>query len=1112
MKSIYVLLLSLICQTFIIAKQVSPEQAKKVGISFLQTYSIELIHAEEARIMPDTTIYKLYYIFNDEYNNSFVIVAGDDASYPILGYSKESIFRKDSIGSNVSKWLDGYERELRYIIRSKLPPTDDISREWISLLEGQTQSMIKGETVSPLLTTKWNQSPYYNAMCPYDNNQSARSVTGCVATAMAQIMKYWNHPAKGVGSHSYVHSKYGTLSANFSITNYNWSNMPNQVTSTNNDVATLMYHCGVSVNMDYSPSVSGAYVISEASQTENCSEFAFKEYFDYSSSTIGVRRSSYTESVWIQMLKEELDNQRPIMYAGFGSGGGHAFVCDGYDTGNYFHFNWGWGGVYDGYFTINALNPGTGGTGGGSGNFNQHQQAIFNLEPNVSNNVPEMDLALYTPLTVNPSTINYLGTYTLAFNLVNNGNEIFKGDYVGVLVDENYDIVDVTASVTESNGLPPSYVYNNNIQLAGTLSDTVLPGTYHAIILARPLGGDWQIVNDGNHSNYVSAIVNSVSNIVMNKQFTISPTNIVEGKPVSITYDVLNKGSDFLGTISLDLHDESGYWIKSIGRFTNVDLKYNYHFTNGITFTSSDGFGVPPGTYQIVAWTFNQSLGWQIVKSENQMINPLSVIISKPELVADQFENNNSKVTATRIPYGSQQQYSYSTAYTSIHNTDDVDYYKIDLPAGSTYFINARIQDEYNRDNGKTYTVDAMWNYSIGNLSSDSYDDINTDGSIIIEGGKTIYFNVYPFFQGKTGTYDFEVVISKSVPKDIYEDNNTIVTSFNMSQTFPNLKKTLSATGASIHSDSDIDYYKIICPSDYYYSIVPYIRDKNYLNSANYTIDCEWSYTTNGSTWSQWYDGPLSDIQSVTLNSNYTLFVRVKPKNQGDVGTYAFDFEVTKTLNKDNYEDNNQVSSSSLLFASFLANNSIVTTQSASLHNPSDVDYYTIELPAGYTYTIDNFLSDIVSSNDGKVYSIDAKFAISSNGIQWTDFYENSYNALKIIGDKPSKIYVRVMASKPNTIGTYKFSANIQRSLLTNIKEELQLPYLLIKNKDNYTIQPLPQTGIKTLSIFSSDGKRLSAVSDIYESFKIEYLPSGIYHMYQTQDGSYYYEKLIFQN
>jgi hypothetical protein len=235
---------------------------------------------------------------------------------------------------------------------------------WVNLLDGRKNVSVS-TAVSPLVQTKWDQSPYYNNLCPYDNSKGERTVTGCVATAMAQVMNYWEYPKKGTGFHSYNHSKYGTLNANFGSTTYDWANMPNELTSSSstvqkNAVATLMYHCGVSVDMDYNVSSeggSGAYVISSRSPVTHCTEYALKTYFGYKTSIQGVQKADYTTTNWKNLLKAELDASRPIVYAGFGDGG-HCFVCDGYDNNDYFHFNWGWGGLYDGYFALNALIPG----------------------------------------------------------------------------------------------------------------------------------------------------------------------------------------------------------------------------------------------------------------------------------------------------------------------------------------------------------------------------------------------------------------------------------------------------------------------------------------------------------------------------------------------------------------------------------------------------------------------------------------------------------------------------------------------------------------------------------------------------------------------------------
>lgn len=1109
MRLLYIIICSLVFHNIIQAKQITADQAIKVGVSFLQSESVNLEHIETARFLPDTLNHVLYYIINDENNKAFVIVSGDDAAYPIIGYSKESSFRLKDLGSNVQKWFEGYKKELRYIIQSKLPATNEIINEWNDLLNGPTRSMLQGEIVSPLLKTKWNQLPYYNNLCPYDFNESKRSVTGCVATAMAQIMKYWNHPVKGVGSHSYVHAKYGTLSANYGITNYNWANMPNQLTASNNDVATLMYHCGISVNMDYSPSGSGAWVISETSQIDNCSEYAFKQYFDYSLSSVGRQRSKYSESTWIQMLKDELDNQRPIMYEGHGSGGGHAFVCDGYDAGNYFHFNWGWGGVYDGYFKINALNPGTGGTGSGSGTYNQYQKAIFNLSPNPKSSLPTMGLELYAELTINPNPILVNGNYSMNFNVVNKDATPFKGDIIGVLADDNYKVVNITTSYTEVNGLKFDYHYTQNRNFSGTLSDTVLPGNYYAVVLARPEGGSWEIINNGNFSNFIPVTVTTANDIVMYKPYAINPTIITENKPVSVNFDVLNVGPDFTGDFALDLHSAEGYWLKTIGEFTNETLQNNYHYTNGLTFTSNNAFGVSAGTYQLVAWSKPNGGEWEKIKSSGQNYNPIKIVIAKPEMVADQFETNNTKATATRIPYANQQDYTYSTAYTSIHNTTDIDYYKVDLPAGSSYFINARVQDDIASNNGKTYTMDVMWNYSLGNLTSDSYDDVNTDGSISVEGGQSIYFTVYPFFQGKTGTYDFELAISKSVPKDIYEDNNSSGTSYNITETITGISKNIKLVGASIHSSNDIDYYKLNCPAEFIYEVIPFIRDKNYLNNANYSVDCEWSYSTNGSTWSNWMDGALIGTSSISLNGNSTLFMRVKPKNTSELGSYALEMDITKSMLKDNYEINDQVSTSTTLYASFISNNAIVSTQNSSIHNPTDVDHYKIDLPAGYMYTIDNFLSDIISSNDGKSYSIDAKFAVSTNGTQWSSYYENINNGLQIVADVPKTVYIKVLPSKINTIGTYRYSGTISRKIISNVEEESFSPYLLMNERDGFTLRNANNSIIHSVSMYSADGKLYQEYTNVGNELRFTGLPSGVYHIYIKTNYGIAIEKII---
>jgi len=200
-------------------------------------------------------------------------------------------------------------------------------------------------------------------LCPVDaGGPGGRVWAGCVAVCMAQVMKYWNYPNYGSGQHSYESYPYGTQSANFAETYYDWGSMPNSLSSGNIAVATLMYHCGVAVNMHYAPDGSGAFMGSAASALIN--------YFDYAPDVQLVSKYSYSETAWDSVLKTELDLGRPISYAG----GSHAFNIDGYQGDNHYHLNWGWGGSYNGYFYLTALNP-------GGYNFTSGQQAIIHIRP-----------------------------------------------------------------------------------------------------------------------------------------------------------------------------------------------------------------------------------------------------------------------------------------------------------------------------------------------------------------------------------------------------------------------------------------------------------------------------------------------------------------------------------------------------------------------------------------------------------------------------------------------------------------------------------------------------------------------------------------------------------
>ena len=308
----------------------------------------------------------LLYILNDTSNKGFVIVSADTRVMPIIGYSLDGNLDESNQSPAFTEWMANIKHEIAQIKSDNLPSEKGIITAWNDLLNLKSGSI---SSVAPLLKTTWDQGCYYNEQCPSEANNPGicnHVPIGCTITAMAQIMKYWNYPTIGTGSYSYTHPVYGKLSADFGATNYLWSQMPAHLTGPNSEIAKLMFHCGVSDNIDYSLAGSSA-------STEGAAE-ALSKYFLYSKNYKHIYGKRYKIEDWVNLLKLELESHRPILYAGNSGCIGHAFVCDGYQNGNYFHFNWGWGGNADGYYFIGDLNPiGT--------HYNLMQEAIINICP-----------------------------------------------------------------------------------------------------------------------------------------------------------------------------------------------------------------------------------------------------------------------------------------------------------------------------------------------------------------------------------------------------------------------------------------------------------------------------------------------------------------------------------------------------------------------------------------------------------------------------------------------------------------------------------------------------------------------------------------------------------
>jgi hypothetical protein len=372
------------------------------------------------------------YVFSISEAGGFVIVSNDDRTLHILGFSDTGVLDLDNMPDEKRAWLQGYADEIAW-----LKQHDDSSVPVGTIVNTRAGSHEK-ESIAPLLTTTWAQRAPYNDLCP-EYATGKRAVTGCVATAMAQVMNYHKWPVTATEAIPSYQDGYGAYQTALEATTFDWGNMldsygSGETTEQNTAVATLMQYCGYSVEMNYGPT-SGTNMFKVAP--------ALKTYFDYNETTTYLSRSFYTNDRWEDIIYHELASHRPVLYGGQSTGGGHAFVCDGYQCEygtDFFHINWGWGGKSDEYYVLSVLDPYSGqGTGGSSSNggFYFGQEAIIGIQKTSDNGTTADITPAKIDLTANYMTLSnvtiILGeTETITLNVTNNSTDDFDGDiYVG---------------------------------------------------------------------------------------------------------------------------------------------------------------------------------------------------------------------------------------------------------------------------------------------------------------------------------------------------------------------------------------------------------------------------------------------------------------------------------------------------------------------------------------------------------------------------------------------------------------------------------------------------------------------------------------------------------
>lgn len=372
---IFLSILFLFVVAIVYAESLDEDQARNAAMEFFSSSSQGArLHTQGSQlVLRSKNSDAGYYIF-DRPEGGFVFVADDDAiGRAVLGYTDEGSYSVENLPTGFREWLDQVSVLMSAVHEGK------ICRE---RLPNRARQIV----VNSLIQTKWNQRAPYNNLCP-TMLYGGKCITGCVATAMAQIMKYWEWPKHGYGSVSY-YDEYGcgrTLSQDFSLNYYNWDDMLNTYSSGYTSiqataVATLMRDCGYAVQMKYTPEASSAYL----------SPKTMSQYFHYSAGAKERYCYDYPEELWHEFIRQDLNAKRPVLYSGNGDTGGHMFILDGFDTDGYYHVNWGWGGYADGWFMLTNLND-----------YNNDQGMINNLEPEYEDDNFSYTLSSDGVLTIN---------------------------------------------------------------------------------------------------------------------------------------------------------------------------------------------------------------------------------------------------------------------------------------------------------------------------------------------------------------------------------------------------------------------------------------------------------------------------------------------------------------------------------------------------------------------------------------------------------------------------------------------------------------------------------------------------------------------------------------
>lgn len=558
----FLTMLFLMCSSIVKSGTITQQEALRKARLVMKGKTLSLAKSQQAPARVESALAETdFYIFNADNKGGFVIVSADDRTEAILGYSDEGYIDLDNLPDNLRYWLDGYRKQIKM------------------LDEGAT-SVMKANTradrpaIEPLIKTLWGQDYPYRSLCP--TYKDVNCVTGCVATAMAQLMYFYQFPAESPALPDYQTQKYKLRAEALPKTTFKWDKIrttysQDALGETADAVAELMRYCGQAVAMDYG--------LSESSANNESMVYGLINYFGYDKNVRIINRNNYSESLWEEMIYGELATGHPVAYSGQDPSGGHAFICDGYDGNGLFHFNWGWNGMANGYYVASLANEKSQRTGvhGSLDGYSYNQQAILWIQPETGGKE--------IPVIVN-EVMAETSTYSRSSSADNFKDVSLKGFFLAkyrfdpteyhveagwaLYRDNEYiDVLDMTTLPFGKAGesfntldfmFNSAYTYNYTglyrlVDSHPSFGSGLPVGTYQVKAVYRPVGETvWRLCEPLQTS--VSYLVADIGEQTMtlrqtdaNERFTVNDVwtsdDPAQGEPLRVTVNLTNTGDTY---------------------------------------------------------------------------------------------------------------------------------------------------------------------------------------------------------------------------------------------------------------------------------------------------------------------------------------------------------------------------------------------------------------------------------------------------------------------------------------------------------------------------------------------------------------------------------------